>query len=99
MVAAPDGGSVEFRIWYEPSRQLQRPAGRGVTRMRISSVVALFLWLCVVAPAVGADKPQVVELWPGKVPDEPGTVAAEKVVMSPVLDRKQVEVTESTRML
>src|SRR5438105_15611772 len=65
-----------------------------------------FAWpVCVVAcfgtvgPALGADQPQVVELWSGKPPDEPGTIGAEKTVMSPKLDRKQVEVTESTRML
>jgi acetyl esterase/lipase len=50
-------------------------------------------------PARAGDKPLVVELWPGKAPEEPGTIGAEKVVMSPKLDRKQVEVTESTRML
>jgi acetyl esterase/lipase len=49
--------------------------------------------------AVGADKPLVVELWPGKAPDETGNIGAEKVRMSPKLDRKQVEVTEPTRML
>src|SRR5690242_9202273 len=46
-----------------------------------------------------AEKPQVVELWPGKPPDETGTIGAEKMVASPKLDRKQVEVTESTRMI
>jgi acetyl esterase/lipase len=46
------------------------------------------------------EKPLVVELWTDKVPDEPvGVIGAEKVVMSPKLDRKQVEVTESTRMI
>jgi acetyl esterase/lipase len=59
----------------------------------------LIIWSCVIAPAAGADAPQVVELWPGKPPDEPGTIGVEKTVMSPKLDRKQVEVTESTRML
>jgi acetyl esterase/lipase len=49
--------------------------------------------------AGGADGPVVVELWPGKVPDEAGDVGAEKVHMSPKLDRKQVEVTESTRLV
>jgi acetyl esterase/lipase len=62
----------------------------------MSSLIAVVVF---VAPVVAADQPRVVELWPGKVPDEPGTIGAEKVVMSPVLDRKQVEVTESTRML
>ena len=46
-----------------------------------------------------ATKPLVVDLWPGKAPEEPGAIGPEKVVMSPKFDRKQVEVTESTRML
>src|SRR6202008_3132016 len=50
-------------------------------------------------PIVRADDPLIIELLPGKVPDEAGDIGAEKIVMSPVLDRKQVEVTESTRML
>jgi acetyl esterase/lipase len=48
---------------------------------------------------VRADEPQVVALWPGKAPDETGDIGAEYVRMSPKLDRKQVEVTESTRMV
>jgi acetyl esterase/lipase len=63
---------------------------------RISAIVGC---LFVSWPAAAADKPLVVELWPGKPPDETGTIGAEKVVMSPKLDRKQVEVTESTRMV
>lgn len=51
------------------------------------------------APLLAADLPPVLELWPGDVPDETGNLGPEKVVMSPQLDRKQVEVTESTRML
>ena len=66
---------------------------------RSTATVSLVLWTCVAAPAVGADKPLVVELWPGKAPDETGTIGAEKVVMSPRLARKQVEVTEPTRMV
>ena len=66
---------------------------------RSAATVSLALLLCLAGPAVGADKPLVVELWPGKAPDETGTIGAEKVVMSPRLDRKQVEVTEPTRML
>ena len=50
-------------------------------------------------PVVAAEQPLVVELWPGNVPDEAGDIGAEKIVMSPELDRKQVEVTESTRMV
>jgi acetyl esterase/lipase len=47
----------------------------------------------------GKPKPLVVDLWPGKAPDETGTIGPETVRMSPKLDKKQVEVTESTRMI
>src|SRR5215211_2969648 len=67
--------------------------------MRRVGVVSLVTALCLAWPAAGADKPLVVELWPGKVPDEPGGIGAEKVVMSPKLTRKEVEVTDSTRMV
>jgi acetyl esterase/lipase len=63
--------------------------------------VATVLIACLgeVAPVVGAEKPLVVELWPGKPPEEPGTIGPEKSLLSPKLDRKQVEVTEQTRMV
>ena len=48
--------------------------------------------------AFAAD-PLVVEIWPGKVPDENGDIGPERFRMSPALDRKQVEVTEPTRMI
>jgi acetyl esterase/lipase len=67
--------------------------------MRLASGFSLVTWLCVAWPVIAADNPLVVELWPGQVPDEAGNIGAEKVVMSPKLDRKQVEVTESTRMV
>jgi acetyl esterase/lipase len=38
-------------------------------------------------------------VWPGKPPEETADIGAEYVRMSPKLDRKQVEVTESTRMV
>ncbi|HTD85762.1 MAG TPA: alpha/beta hydrolase [Candidatus Binatia bacterium] len=41
----------------------------------------------------------MVAVWPGKVPDENTNMGPERIVMSPVLDQKQVEVTESTRMI
>jgi acetyl esterase/lipase len=63
------------------------------------SIFFLFLWLCLALPVKGGDKPQIVELWPGKVPDETGDMGAEKIRMSPRLDRKQVEVTEPTKMV
>ena len=49
--------------------------------------------------ALPADQSQVLELWPGKVPDESSDIGAEQVRQSPRLDRKQVEVTEPTRMI
>jgi len=48
---------------------------------------------------IGADNPPVVEIWPGKVPDESGDIGAERFRMSPKLDRTQVEVTEPTQMI
>src|SRR5262249_53018679 len=66
---------------------------------RIVAAAALTTWLCVAWPAVGAEKPMVVELWPGKVPDERGDLGPERGRMSPKLTRKEVEVTEPTRMV
>jgi acetyl esterase/lipase len=54
--------------------------------------------LILALPAFAAE-PLVVEIWPGKVPDESGDIGAERIRMSPALDRKQVEVTEPTRMI
>jgi len=65
-----------------------------------ASAAWLFLTACCLAgPVIAADQPLVVELWPGKIPDEIGNIGAEKFLMSPKLDRKQVEVTEPTRMV
>ncbi len=49
--------------------------------------------------AFGEGMRTVVELWPGEPPDETGNVGPERIRMSPTLDRKQVEVTESTRLI
>src|SRR6476660_8580083 len=67
--------------------------------MRTKSFV-LFIALVLLPAAAIADDPLVVELWPaGKVPDEPGTIGAEYVRMSPGGERKQTETTEPTRMV
>jgi acetyl esterase/lipase len=63
------------------------------------ATVFMFFWLSVVLLAAGAGKPMVVELWPGKAPDEAGNIGPEKIRMSPKLTKKEVEVTESTKML
>jgi len=56
-------------------------------------------WICVAWPVAGADDSLVVEIWPGKVPDESGNIGPERLLMSPKLDHKQVEVTEPTQMV
>jgi acetyl esterase/lipase len=61
--------------------------------------LAILTWLCLAWRIAADDKPQVIDLWPGKPPDETDKIGAEYVRMSPKLDRKQVEVTEPTRMI
>ena len=64
-----------------------------------TSAAAGFVSFFVAWSAAAAADPLVVEIWPGKVPDESGNIGAERFRMSPALDRKQVEVTEPTRMI
>src|SRR4051794_14452906 len=64
----------------------------------IPSAAALVVSL-IVAWTASAAEPLVVEIWPGKVPDESGDIGPERVRVSPKLDRKQVEVTEPTRLI
>lgn len=52
-----------------------------------------------IAFTTSASEPLVVEIWPGKVPDESGDIGPERVRLSPKLDRRQVEVTEQTRLI
>jgi acetyl esterase/lipase len=74
--------------------------------MRFAWTVPLVIWFCLAwlpagddKPPAGDHKPVVVKLWPDKVPDETGDIGAEKTLLSPKLDRKQVEVTEPTKMV
>ncbi len=67
---------------------------------RLELAMALLVpWMSVIRPVQAADPPQVVQLWPGPVPDESGDIGPERVRLSPGLDRKQVEVTEPTRLI
>jgi acetyl esterase/lipase len=66
---------------------------------RIASTVCLVFFLSIAWPAAAADKPLVVELWPDKIPDATADLGPEKVRMSPKLTKKEVEVTEPTRLL
>jgi acetyl esterase/lipase len=66
--------------------------------MRLASTILLALWVCSFRTALGVD-PLVLDLWPGKPPNEIGDIGPERTRMSPKLDRKQVEVTESTKLI
>jgi len=61
--------------------------------------VPFVVLICATWSAVALDGPTVVEVWPGDPPDEGGGIGPERVRMSPKLDRRQVEVTESTRLI
>ena len=63
------------------------------------ALVHLIAWMGVAGSVDGANDLLIVEVWPGRVPDESGDIGAEKFLMSPRLDRKQVEVTEPTKMV
>src|SRR5258706_120347 len=67
--------------------------------MKSLSIVSLVAAMGVAWAAIAADNPQVIQLWPGNVPDESETIGPERVRMSPKLDRKQVEVTEQTTLI
>jgi len=67
--------------------------------MRLTLMVSLLISMCAAWPTAGAQTPLVVDIWPGTAPEETGNIGKEKVRMSPKLDRKQVEVTESTRLI
>jgi acetyl esterase/lipase len=60
---------------------------------------ALLLTLLVPFPALADDQPEVVNVWPATPPDEPGTIGKEYTRPSPKLDKKKVEVTESTLLV
>ncbi|MBM3835430.1 MAG: alpha/beta hydrolase [Verrucomicrobia bacterium] len=62
-------------------------------------VFFLFAWISAASLVAAADQAQVVEIWTGKAPDEPGTIGEETTRMSPALTRKEVEVTEPTQLV
>ena len=59
----------------------------------------ILLGLFLVAGPASAATPLVIDLWAGTAPDETGTIGPERVRMSPKLERRQVEVTEPSRMI
>jgi acetyl esterase/lipase len=62
-------------------------------------ILVLMASMSVVWPMSGADTPLIVDLWPGTPPDETDNIGPERVRLSPKLDRKQVEVTEQTKLI
>jgi acetyl esterase/lipase len=67
--------------------------------MRFVLMLLVYATLILTCSKVGAAEPQVVEIWPGTPPDEPGTIGAETTRMSPKSERKQVEVFEPTLLV
>ena len=67
--------------------------------MKFGSTLVAIAMVLVARLAVLSAEPQVVEIWPGKVPDESGTIGPERFRMSPKLDRKKVEVTDPTQLI
>ncbi len=67
--------------------------------IRFVTAGSLVAFLVGVLAAAGPDNPQVVGLWPGKAPEEAGTIGAEYVRMSPKESREKLEVTEPTRLV
>jgi acetyl esterase/lipase len=62
------------------------------------AIASMAMAVCFAWPANSAE-PLVMNVWPGRPPDETGEVGPEKTRMSPKLERKQVEVTEPTRLI
>lgn len=60
--------------------------------------VILAVLLCVAGRGSSADNPRVVELWPGKAPEEPGTIGEEKEFPS-TPSKERSETTEVTRLI
>jgi acetyl esterase/lipase len=58
---------------------------------RIVSLAALAALLALVTPAGAADKPLVLDVWPGKVPGEKGQVGPEKFLDANPRDKKPVK--------
>ncbi len=69
----------------------------GLTTMN-GYVAILAVLLCVTGRGSRADEPRVVVLWPGKAPEEPGTIGAEKTLPSKP-NKERSETTEVTRLI
>src|SRR5436309_11210271 len=93
-MAAPD-----IRIVLDGTGHRGPPTPQHIDTMHFQfrAIAVVCLWLTATATAPAG--PLVLDLWPGRPPDESAAIGAEYVRPSPKLDRSQVEVTESTRMI
>src|SRR3954451_17364384 len=69
--------------------------------LRAAGVSLALPWLNAFSPRcalAGADDPRVVELWPGKAPEEPGTIGEEKAFPSKP-DKERSETNKVTRLI
>ena len=64
--------------------------------MRYVAILAVLL--CATGRVNLAEEPHVVELWPGKAPEEPGTIGEEKIFPSKP-NKERSETTEVTRLI
>jgi acetyl esterase/lipase len=71
---------------------------RTFTIRAVAAIAATFTSVVIAWSAIGAD-PFVVNIWPGQPPEESGGIGPERTRPSPQLDRKQVEVTEQTKLI
>jgi len=67
--------------------------------LRTAARILLIACINLAYPGPSTEVPRIIALWPKKVPDEPGTIGPERERISPSLDRKQVEVTERTKLI
>ena len=68
-------------------------------RLPLSIVLVAICLLANVGSPAFVDEPQVLEIWPGAAPGDTGEFGAETIRMSPKLERRLTEVTESTKMI
>jgi len=66
---------------------------------RVLAMPGAILFLTILAWPIYAGEPLVVKVWPGAAPDEKNQFGAEETRMSPKLERRVTEVTESTKMI
>src|SRR5687767_2924614 len=57
---------------------------KGSFREFVRGILLLSLMVaCSTCSLMAADAPVVLEIWPGQVPDESGSIGSERVIMSP----------------